>query len=45
MDLVCRVTLIGDDPVVTLSGEIDLASAPTLHGALVRAALAESRTR
>ena len=35
MDLICRVTIIGDDPVVTLSGELDLSSAPALRNALV----------
>ena len=37
MDLVCRVTTIGDTPVVSVSGELDLASAPELRNVLVRA--------
>ena len=37
MDLVCRLTTIGDTPVVTVSGELDLASAPELRNVLVRA--------
>jgi anti-sigma B factor antagonist len=37
VDLVCRLTTIGDSPVVTVAGELDLASAPELRNALVRA--------
>jgi anti-sigma B factor antagonist len=44
VDLICRVTVIGEDPVVTLSGELDLSSAPSLRNALVDA-IAEHRGR
>jgi len=33
----CRVTVIGDATVVSLSGELDLASVPSLRSVLVRA--------
>ena len=37
MDLICRLTFVGDDPLLTLSGEIDLSSVPGLRSSLVRA--------
>lgn len=37
MDLICRVTVSQGGPVVSLSGELDLSSAPALRNALVEA--------
>ncbi len=37
MDLLCHITSVDAGAVVSLSGEVDLASAPTLRNALVRA--------
>lgn len=36
MDLVCRTVVIGGIASLQATGEIDLASVPVLHGALVR---------
>ena len=44
MDLIARLTVIGDDPVVMLSCELDLSSAPSLRNALVDA-IADHRGR
>jgi len=36
VDVRCRTAVVGQVPVLMVSGEIDLASVPTLRGALVR---------
>lgn len=36
MDLLCRTIVIGDLPTLQLTGEVDLASIPTLHDAMRR---------
>jgi anti-sigma B factor antagonist len=37
MDLVCRLTTLGPRPVLHVSGEVDLATAPLLRDQLARA--------
>jgi anti-anti-sigma factor len=37
VDLSCRISTVGGGPLVSVAGELDLASAPTLRDALVRA--------
>jgi anti-anti-sigma factor len=44
VDLTCRLTSVGDDPVLSVSGEIDLSSVPGLRNSLVRA-IDENRGR
>jgi anti-sigma B factor antagonist len=34
MDIICRVGKVGDVPILSVSGELDLASVPVLHDAL-----------
>jgi anti-sigma B factor antagonist len=37
MNLSTNTTVVGDDTVVTLSGEVDMATIPLLHDALTKA--------
>jgi anti-sigma B factor antagonist len=37
MSLSTSTTMVGDDAVVTLSGEVDMATIPVLHDALAKA--------
>jgi len=37
MNLSTSTTVVGDDAVVTLSGEVDMATIPVLHDALTKA--------
>jgi anti-anti-sigma regulatory factor len=37
VDLSCRISTVRGGPLVSVAGELDLASAPTLRDALVRA--------